>query len=52
MEIISFITVYHFLRARISNRMDIEGGVNGTNLLNVFLEVVNPSTLPNFTLPD
>ena len=51
-EVISFIIVYHFLGARISNRMDLEGGVNCTNLLNVFLEIVNPSTLENFTLPD
>ena len=47
-EVISFNTVYHFLGARISNRMDLEGGVNCTNLLYVFLEVVNPLNFGEF----
>ena len=34
--------------ARISNRMDLEGGVNCTNLLIVFLEVVQPLNFGEF----
>ena len=33
--------MYLSLGACISNRMDLEGGVNCTHLLNVFLEIVN-----------
>ena len=29
-------------------RMDLEGGVNYTNLLNVFLEIVNPLNFEEF----
>ena len=47
-EAIFFITVYHFFGARISKRMDLEGAVNCTNLLNVFLEVVNDLNFGEF----
>ena len=41
-EVSENVSEFYFLGACISKRMDLEGEVNCTNLLNVFLEVVNP----------
>ena len=38
----------YFLGACISHTVDLEGGVNSTNLLSVFLEIVNPLTFGDF----
>ena len=49
---------FYFLGECFCNKMDLEEGVNCTNLLNVFLEVVSPPspppppTLKSLTLPD
>ena len=46
------VTEFYFLGVCISKMMHFEGEVNCTNLLNVFLEIVNPLTLENLALPD
>ena len=38
-----------FLGAYISNMMDLEGGVNCTNSLNVFLEIFIPLNFGDFS---
>ena len=40
---------FYFLGACISKMMDLKGGVNCKNLLNVFLEAVNPLNFGEFS---
>ena len=43
------VSEFYFLGVCISNRMDLKGGVNCTNLLNVFLGIVNPLYFGEFS---